>query len=112
MFSIEAVGITENTLSSYDYQKIQEFKNSISFQDGSYNISIPWDEEKVNLVSSNHAISLKVLDRVNGSLTKSGVLNLYTEFFFGTEKGGNHWEIQCLSWTIWQLYLDPSLPGD
>ena len=31
MFFLEAVGITENTLSSDDYQKIQEFKNSISF---------------------------------------------------------------------------------
>ena len=41
MFYVEAVWITKNTLSSYDYQKIQEFKNSISFQDRSYNINIP-----------------------------------------------------------------------
>ena len=50
MFSLEDVGITENTLSSNDYQKIQELKNSISFQDGSYNINISRNEEKVNLV--------------------------------------------------------------
>ena len=48
MFSLEVVGITENTLSSYDYLKIQEFENSISFQDGSCYINIPWDEEKAN----------------------------------------------------------------
>ena len=81
MFSLEAVGITENTLSSYDYQKIQEFKNFISFQDGSHYINIPRDEEKVNLVSSNHTISLKVLGRVSDFLTKRVILNLYTEAF-------------------------------
>ena len=40
MFSFEAVGITENNLNSYVYQKIQEFKNSISFQGISYYINM------------------------------------------------------------------------
>ena len=88
MFSREAVEITENTLSSYDYQKIQEFKNSISFQDGFHYINIPWDEKKVNLVPSNHAISLKVLDRVRDFLTKRRILNLYTEAFLEQEREG------------------------
>ena len=88
IFSLEAVGITENTLSAYDYQKIQEFKNPISFQGGSYYINIHWDEEKVNLVPSNHTISLKVLDRVSDSLTKRGSLNLHPEAFLEQEREG------------------------
>ena len=40
------------------------------------------------LVPSNHAISLKVLDRVSDSLTKRGVLNIYTEAFLEQEREG------------------------
>ena len=32
LFSLEAIGITENTLSSYDYKKIQEFKIPLPFR--------------------------------------------------------------------------------
>ena len=41
----------------------------------------------MNLVTSNHAISLKVWNRVSDSLSKRGILNLYTEVFLEQERG-------------------------
>ena len=42
----------------------------------------------MNLVPSNRAISLKVLDRVSDSLTKKGILNQYTEAFLEQVREG------------------------
>ena len=88
MFSLESVGIQEDSWSNYDDRKIGEFASSILYKDRAYYVGIPWEEEKLPLVPSNHAVSLRVLDRVVASLNKRGLLDSYTNVFLEQEREG------------------------
>ena len=76
LFSLESMGIKKDDkeLVSFDEEQIEKFKEGISFQEGYYNVELPWYPDKINLVPSNHFIALKVLDRTMNFLQKKRVL--------------------------------------
>ena len=43
---------------------IDKFKQGISLQDGSYYVELPWKDEVISKVPSNHKVALSVLDKV------------------------------------------------
>ena len=55
MFDVDSLGISpEQSVCNYDKRKIKEFENSIKFKDNAYHIKLPWHEDKVKSVPSNH----------------------------------------------------------
>ena len=90
MFSCESLGIREDLEmeNDYDRAKIKEFEESIEFKDGAYNVKLPWHEEKIKTVPSNHAVALSVLDRVVTKLDKQNLLEDYSKVFKEQEKEG------------------------
>ena len=75
MFNVESLGITEES-SDYDKEKIAEFTETIRFDNGKYNIEIPWTE-KIQDVKSNFSISKTILDKV---VTNLHAKNLYNDY--------------------------------
>ena len=47
MFHTEGLGIDskENAIADYESVKIKDFENSITFEDGHYNVKLPWNED-------------------------------------------------------------------
>ena len=90
MFSCKSLGIKEDLEidNDYDKAKIKEFEESIEFKDGAYHIKLPWHEEKIKTVPSNHAVALSVLDRVVKKLDKQNLLDDYNKVFKEQEKKG------------------------
>ena len=71
MFKLESLGIEGmNNESEFDLNQIEKFKGGIEFKDGKYHINLPWIEEKLPLLPSNHNIALSVLNRVHENLKK------------------------------------------
>ena len=66
MLSCESLGISDDqeSTSDYDKAKIKEFEESIEYKDNSYHIKLPWNEDKIGSVPSNHEVALSVLNRV------------------------------------------------
>ena len=64
MFQTEGLGIDskENAITDYDSVKIKELENSIKFEDGHYNVKLPWHEDVLEKVPSNHNVALTVMD--------------------------------------------------
>ena len=83
LFSLESLGIKKDDkeLVSFDQEQIDKFKEGISFDDGHYNIELPWYPDKVDKVPSNHFVALKVLDRTLQHLERKGLTSQYEEVF-------------------------------
>ncbi len=83
LFSLESMGIkTDNKeLINYDEEKVQRFKQGITFENGHYHVELPWHEDKINLVPSNHNVALKVLDRTMINLKKNNLVKEYENVF-------------------------------
>ena len=83
LFKFESLGIKSDDSEMIDFDKelIKKFEDGISYKDGHYFIDLPWYQDKVNLVPSNHNIALKVLSRVTSQLQKSGLISKYEEVF-------------------------------
>ena len=64
IFSLETMGIKGNSVSDYDCVKIDSFRSSITFREGCYFIDLPWIEDKLVEVPSNHQMALNFLDHV------------------------------------------------
>ena len=66
MFDVDSLEVSpeEQSISDYDKWKIKEFENSIKFKDNAYHIKLPWHENKIKSVPSNHRVALSVLYRV------------------------------------------------
>jgi len=75
MFSSETLGLPSE-ISSYDEQKIDEFKSNINFKDGKYHVNLPWNDH-IGEVSNNYSVSLAVLRRVVEKLHQA---NLYDDY--------------------------------
>ena len=77
------MGIDKNDkeLVSFDKDKIDQFREGIEFMNGYYSIEIPWFEDKVSLVPSNHFIALKILDKTTDHLKKKDILDRYEDVF-------------------------------
>ena len=63
MFNLDSWGCQEESdQSQYDIAKIEEFQKGISFKDNKYYVSLPWKEDLVEKVPSNHKVALSVLN--------------------------------------------------
>ena len=83
LFSLESMGIKKDDkeLISFDEDQINRFREGISFKDGHYHVELPWYQDKINLVPSNHFVPLRVLDRPIDFLKRKGLVNKYQEVF-------------------------------
>ena len=80
MLTCDSLGIdeTKDSVSDYDAEKIEQFKNSIELVNGEYHVDLIW-HDNVDQVPSNEHIALNVLDRVIKDLEKKGELEKYSE---------------------------------
>ena len=60
-YNLESIGI-EDEGSSYELEQVQNFSDSISFQDGHHYVHLPWNKDLVKQVPSNLKVSLAVAD--------------------------------------------------
>ena len=83
MFSLDSLCCQEKSdqVSRYDVAKIEEFQKGIIFKDGKYHVSLPWKEDLVEKVHSNHKVALAVLNRVVNNLQEKGLLTAYQNVF-------------------------------
>lgn len=68
LWNLETIGISEPKCE--DSQAIENFKNSVEYNDGKYTAALPWKNEHVNL-PDNRNLSLKMLKSVCNSLRKN-----------------------------------------
>ena len=75
LFSLESMGIKKNgkKLVSFDEDQINRFREGISFKMEHCHVELPWYQDKINLVPSNHFVALKVLDRTLDLLRGRGL---------------------------------------
>lgn len=66
MFDVDSLGISseDEATCNYDKSKIMEFENSIEFKNNAYHVKLPWHDDKIKSVPSNHRIALSVLNGV------------------------------------------------
>ncbi|MEO1301205.1 MAG: DUF1759 domain-containing protein, partial [Bacteroidota bacterium] len=81
MFSVDSLGHNEEVESDYDRLCIKKFQQGISLQNGRYHVELPWKEELIEKVPSNHKIALAVMNRVESDLDRKGLLASYQEVF-------------------------------
>ena len=86
-YNLESIGIEEEG-SSYELEQVQNFSDSISFQDGHYYVHLPWNKDLVKRVPSNLKVSLAVAERVYKNLEKQNIANAYEEVFEQQESLG------------------------
>ena len=86
-YDLESIGIEEEG-SSYELEQVQNFSDSISFQDGHYYVHLPWNKDLVKQVPSNLKVSLAVAERVYKNLEKQNIGNAYEEVFEQQESLG------------------------
>jgi len=97
MFSVESLGLPEQeSFSDIDQEKVRVFQESIILKDNKYYVELPWHMDKLSRVRSNHAISIRILDRVVRRLKKEGVYQQYLEVFHEQERDGTIEEIKVL----------------
>ena len=97
MFQTEGLGIDskENAITDYDTVKIKDFEDSITFEDGNYNVKLPWHEDVLEKVSSNHNVALPVMDRVSEKLEKDNLMDDYVKVFKQQVEEGIIEKIDC-----------------
>ena len=82
LFNLESLGIRESSdASSVDELKIKEFKEGIEFRDGKYYVELPWYNELIEAVPSNHEIALAILRRVSKKLLLQNLTKNYGDVF-------------------------------
>ena len=81
MFNLDSLGHNEQIECDFDRQMIDKFEQGISLQDGKYHVELPWKEDVIDKVPSNHKVALSVLDKVVKDLDKKGMLSTYLEVF-------------------------------
>ena len=74
LFKVESLGITDN--SQYDQHYLNEFDSNLSFENGKYEVKLPWTNNITN-VKSNFDISKQILNRVIDKLIRD---DLYSEY--------------------------------
>ena len=67
---------------------LDKFFKTIEFKDGHYMVEIPWYEDIIKYVPSNHKIALATHFRVDNKLKQQGLLNDYLEVFEEYEREG------------------------
>ena len=80
MFAIDSAGSSfEEKFSDYDKNKVDKCKKSIEFKENANFVKLPWNEDKIKSVPSNHQVALKVLDRTILSLEKKKLDKTYND---------------------------------
>ena len=64
---LESIGIKDEG-SSYELEQVQNFSDSISFQDGHYYVNLPWNSDLVKQIPSDLKVLLAVAKRVYENL--------------------------------------------
>ena len=90
MFQTEGLGIDskENAITDYDSVKIKDFEDSITFEDGHDNVKLPWHEDVLEKVPSDHNVALTVMGRVSKKLEKDNLMDDYVKVFKQQEEEG------------------------
>ena len=65
---------------------MREFDESIEYKDNSYHIILPWHEDQISSVPSNHEVALSVLNRIVTKLENQVLWNAYVEFLNSKKK--------------------------
>ena len=81
LYSLESLGLKDTELGSVDQEKIAQFSNSIIFKDGKYMVDLPWYEDVLEQVPSNHHVALATLRRVVKGLQAKGLVETYGDVF-------------------------------
>ena len=75
--------IKDDSVSDYDREKMDSF-----CREKCYFVDLPWNEDKLVEVPSNHQVTLNVLDRVVIKLEKQNQYNDYCKVFLDQESEG------------------------
>ena len=81
MFNMDSLGHNKEIESDFDSQLFDKFKQGISLQDGRYHVELPWKDEVISNVPSNHKVALSALDEVVKGLDKKELLSSYQAVF-------------------------------
>ena len=87
MFSVESLGISEDS-SSYDDDQVSRFQDSIELRDGSYYVELPWKQDLINKVPSNFELSKVIARKVSDKNSSLGISDLYNRVFEEQEELG------------------------
>ena len=88
IFSLETMGIKEDSVSDCDSDKIDSFRSSITLREGCYFVDLPWNEDKLVQVPSNHRVALNVLNHVVIKLERQNLYDDYCKVFLDQESEG------------------------
>ncbi|HWI50021.1 MAG TPA: A17 family peptidase, partial [Rummeliibacillus sp.] len=80
---LESLGIKqdEDILNTVDKCQVQLFNQNMIFKDNHYHVSLPWYEDKIELVPNNFKISLNIANRVFNKLTQNNLISKYNKVF-------------------------------
>ena len=108
MFYADSLGISseDEAICNYDQHKIMEFKKSIEFWDNAYHVKLPWHEEKIKSVTSNHRVALSVLNRVVNKLEQTKITQWLCWGIPSVGAGRYHWTFWGSTWGLFKIYLD------
>ena len=81
LFKIESLGITDDSVSDFDKEMIDDFKQGICFKDGKYHVALPWYNDKISLVKPNFNIAKSVLNNVVSNLKFKNIYDAYDAVF-------------------------------
>ena len=81
LFSLDNLGIKnlDSELADFDKYQISEFEKKITFKDNAYHIALPWYQDKIKQVPSNHKMALRILDKVYDDLKNKNLLKEYDD---------------------------------
>ena len=79
-YNLESIGIKDEG-SLYELEQIQNFSDSISFQECHYYVYLPGNKDLVKQIPSNLKVLLSVAERVYKNLEKQNIENAYEEVF-------------------------------
>ena len=83
LFRLESMGIKtdDKELVSVDQEHVEKFREGIKFEEEHYQVELPWYDDKINSVPSNHNVALKVLDRTIKQLQSKNLIDKYQAVF-------------------------------
>ena len=109
MFDADSLGIfsEDEATCDYDQHKIMEFVKSIEFGDNAYHVKLPWHENKIKSVPSNHRVALSVLNRVVNKLEQK-TNTQWLCWGIPSAEEGRYWTFWGSTWGFFKIYLDTS----
>ena len=82
IYKLESLGINEDSdVGSIDTLFIQKFHEGIIFKEGKYHVELPWYDDVLEAVPSNHKVALAALYRVKKRLEEQGLVSAYGDIF-------------------------------